>query len=87
MPTGSGLDATRDPGERYVDIGDRLCEAGRLGQRTGKGWYRYEPGDRTPHRDEEVEALIAQAAAASGIDTTAQLCASGDPGKAAYWPC
>ena len=60
-------DATRDPGERYVDVGDRLCEAGRLGQRTGCGWYRYEPGDRTPHRDEEVEALIARASAASGI--------------------
>lgn len=61
------LAATRDPGERYVNIGDRLCEAGRLGQRAGKGWYRYEEGDRTPHRDDEVEQLIAETSARSGI--------------------
>ncbi len=33
--------ATRDPDERYVDIADRLCEAGRFGQKTGRGWYAY----------------------------------------------
>src|SRR6266550_4407862 len=32
-----------------MPIADRIVEAGRLGQKTGKGWYRYEPGDRTPH--------------------------------------
>ena len=50
--------AGRDPGQRYVTIADQLCEAGRLGQRSGKGWYRYAPGDRTPHRDDVVETLI-----------------------------
>jgi 3-hydroxyacyl-CoA dehydrogenase len=28
----------------YSRIADRLCELGRFGQKTGSGWYRYEPG-------------------------------------------
>ena len=48
--------ATRDPAERYVDIADRLCEAGRFGQKTGRGWYAYPEGKRTV--DPEVTALI-----------------------------
>jgi 3-hydroxyacyl-CoA dehydrogenase len=39
--------ATRDPAERYVVIADRLCEAGRFGQKTGLGWYAYPDGKRT----------------------------------------
>ena len=39
--------ATRDPAERYVDIADRLCEPGRFGQKTGRGWYAYPEGKRT----------------------------------------
>ena len=39
--------ATRDPTERYVEIADRLCEAGRFGQKSGKGWYAYPDGKRT----------------------------------------
>ena len=31
---------------RYSRIADRLCELGRFGQKTGAGWYRYEPGKR-----------------------------------------
>ncbi len=60
-------DATRDPGERYVTIADQLCEMDRLGQRTGKGWYRYEDGKREPIRDPEVEALIEAYSAQQGI--------------------
>ena len=60
--------ATRDPLERYVTIADQLCESGRLGQRVGKGWYRYEKGDRTPHRDDEVERLIEQVSAVDRVD-------------------
>jgi 3-hydroxyacyl-CoA dehydrogenase len=45
---------------------DRLCELGRFGQKTGKGWYDYEPGDRTAHPSTEVEALLAQTARESG---------------------
>mgnify|MGYP000650938913 FL=1 len=57
--------ATRDPSERYVDIADRLCEAGRFGQKTGRGWYRYDGGKREV--DPDVEALIEQSRAAKGI--------------------
>ncbi len=39
--------AMRDPSERYVEIADRLCEAGRLGQKSGRGWYAYPDGKRT----------------------------------------
>jgi len=46
------------PDVRYPRIADRVVELGRLGQKTGKGWYRYEPGDRTPQVDPEIEALI-----------------------------
>lgn len=40
------------------EIADALCEAGRFGQKTGKGWYKYEVGSRTPISDPEVERLI-----------------------------
>jgi 3-hydroxyacyl-CoA dehydrogenase len=49
-------------GERN-EIEDALCEAGHFGQKTGKGYFRYEPGSRTPLPDPEVERLIAEAAA------------------------
>jgi 3-hydroxyacyl-CoA dehydrogenase len=48
--------ATRDPAERYVEIADRLCEAGRLGRKTGLGWYAYANGERTV--DPAVTAVI-----------------------------
>ena len=57
----------RDPSERYSAVADRLCERGRFGQKTGAGYYRYEPGSRTPIPDPEVDALIAEVAAESGI--------------------
>ena len=59
--------ATRDPAERYIPLGDMLCEDGRLGQRAGKGWYRYD-GGRKPVRDGEVEALIEKWSADNGIE-------------------
>ncbi|WP_437344336.1 3-hydroxyacyl-CoA dehydrogenase family protein [Mesorhizobium marinum] len=57
--------ATRDPDERYVEIADRLCEAGRFGQKAGRGWYTYPDGKRTV--DPEVTALIEAARAKKGI--------------------
>lgn len=57
--------ATRDPALRYVSIADRLCEAGRFGQSSGKGWYAYD--GRKPVEDPEVTALIAAERAAKGI--------------------
>jgi 3-hydroxyacyl-CoA dehydrogenase len=40
------------------EIADALCEAGRFGQKTGKGYYKYETGSRAPLPDPEVEQLI-----------------------------
>jgi 3-hydroxyacyl-CoA dehydrogenase len=40
-----------------------LCEAGHFGQKTGKGYFRYEPGSRAPLPDPEVERIIAEASA------------------------
>jgi 3-hydroxyacyl-CoA dehydrogenase len=57
--------AKRDPNERYVEIADRLCEAGRFGQKAGLGWYAYPQGKRTV--DPEVTALIEAARAKKGI--------------------
>jgi 3-hydroxyacyl-CoA dehydrogenase len=39
-------------------IADGLYEAGRHGQKTGKGYYKYEAGSRAPIPDPEVEKLI-----------------------------
>ena len=49
-------------------VADRLYEMGRLGQKTGAGFYRYEPGDRTPHPDPEVDAVIDEVAKAQGLE-------------------
>lgn len=37
-------DATRDPARRYVPIADRMVELGKLGKKSGAGWYRYPGG-------------------------------------------
>ncbi|CAM3391397.1 3-hydroxyacyl-CoA dehydrogenase NAD-binding domain-containing protein [Paracidovorax anthurii] len=58
--------ATRDPSARYVNIADRLCEAGRLGRKTGAGYYRYPEGGKA-EVDEGTHALIARARAEKGI--------------------
>ncbi|PIE10364.1 MAG: enoyl-CoA hydratase [Rhodobacterales bacterium] len=59
---------TRPEQERYVTISDTLCEMGRLGQRSGKGWYRYEEGSRSPIPDPEVEAVIVDYSARNGLE-------------------
>ncbi|HEY0886916.1 MAG TPA: 3-hydroxyacyl-CoA dehydrogenase NAD-binding domain-containing protein [Ramlibacter sp.] len=48
-------------------VADKLCEAGRFGQKTGAGWYRYEPGKRDPIPDPVTEQMIAEYRAANGI--------------------
>lgn len=59
--------ATRDPAARYVHIADRLCEAGRLGRKTGAGYYRYADGAARPQVDPAVAELIARARAEKGV--------------------
>ncbi|HEU0201315.1 MAG TPA: 3-hydroxyacyl-CoA dehydrogenase NAD-binding domain-containing protein [Burkholderiaceae bacterium] len=61
------LMATRPQDRRYSDLIMKLCDLGRLGQKSGAGWYRYEKGDRTPQRDPEVEAFIVAESARLGI--------------------
>jgi 3-hydroxyacyl-CoA dehydrogenase len=56
---------TRDA--RHPLVLDRLCEMGRFGQKAGAGWYRYHPGDRTPHPDPEVEKIVEECARQAGI--------------------
>jgi len=51
----------------YSRLADRLCELGRFGQKTGKGWYRYVPGSRAALPDPEVDALIAAHRQANGV--------------------
>jgi 3-hydroxyacyl-CoA dehydrogenase len=57
-----------DPGYRQSDIGIQLYHLGRLGQKTGKGYFIYEPGNRRPVRDPEVEALIVEESKKLGIE-------------------
>ena len=70
----SGLDvfwridqeAPHTPGERTPLGLPLLYNAGRYGQKTGAGWFRY-GDDRTPQPDPEVTALVQAEARAHGI--------------------
>ncbi|MCR5858569.1 3-hydroxyacyl-CoA dehydrogenase NAD-binding domain-containing protein [Mesorhizobium sp. J428] len=66
----AGLDIgwrTRKSLGKTAAIGDALCEQGRYGQKTGKGYYLY-PDGRTPVSDPEVEALIVEKAREKGVN-------------------
>jgi 3-hydroxyacyl-CoA dehydrogenase len=54
------------PGFRRPALADRIVEAGRLGQKTGKGWYLYRDG-RTAEDDPEVAEIAARYRAEMGI--------------------
>lgn len=60
--------ATRDPQERYSDILDRLCEAGRVGLKAGKGWYTYPDGTRRGVADPWVKDVIEDASRRKGFE-------------------
>jgi 3-hydroxyacyl-CoA dehydrogenase len=55
------------PDPAYYQADFALVEAGRLGQKNGKGYYRYAPGDRTRHDDPEAIAIIAERARKLGV--------------------
>ena len=59
-------EATRPKHLRYSDIGDRICEMGRFGQKTGAGYYKYEGREATP--DPKIEQLIISTSARLGIE-------------------
>ncbi|HKW61650.1 MAG TPA: 3-hydroxyacyl-CoA dehydrogenase NAD-binding domain-containing protein [Candidatus Acidoferrum sp.] len=54
------------PGIRQPFAGDRLCEMGRYGQKTGAGWYKYDE-NRRAMPDPEVTVLVRKWAAEAGI--------------------
>lgn len=61
--------AAENPSVPYEPvIADKLCEAGRYGQKTGMGWYKYEAGNRQPIVDPVVEQIIDDFRKAKGIE-------------------
>jgi len=52
--SGTGQDAPQ------FQVDNRLCEAGRFGQKSGNGYYHYEPGSRQAEHDPQVDALVLQ---------------------------
>jgi len=57
--------ADRHPRDRVPVFADRLYELGRLGRKSGRGYYRYEGG--TPQEDPELAPLLDQVRADLGI--------------------
>ncbi|MFT5893346.1 MAG: 3-hydroxyacyl-CoA dehydrogenase [bacterium] len=58
---------TAHPRERYPIFADEIHSLGRLGQKTGQGYYLYQEGSRKGLEDPVVEAIIVQARADAGI--------------------
>ena len=66
----AGLDVgwrVRKASGAKAEIADALVDAGRYGQKTGRGFYRYEGGSRSPLPDPDVEKLIVEASVRHGI--------------------
>ena len=55
------------PGVRKALVPDKLYELGRLGQKTGRGWSKYD-ANRKPSPDAETARLIEETARAAGIE-------------------
>jgi len=55
------------PDYRCSTLADELCRLGRLGQKTGGGWYDYPDGPRRPMPAPEAEALVERHRATIGI--------------------
>jgi 3-hydroxyacyl-CoA dehydrogenase len=62
-----GLPESERGDPRAFGVADALVEMGRLGQKTGAGFYRYDPETRQRSSDPEVLALIEREAAALGV--------------------
>ncbi|OGA30558.1 MAG: glyoxysomal fatty acid beta-oxidation multifunctional protein MFP-a [Betaproteobacteria bacterium RIFCSPLOWO2_02_FULL_65_24] len=55
------------PDPTYYQADLALYEAGRLGQKNGKGFYRYEPGERSRHDDPEAIEILRERAQKLGV--------------------
>jgi 3-hydroxyacyl-CoA dehydrogenase len=55
------------PDYRASTLPDKLCALGRLGQKTGAGWYDYPQGPRRPSPSAEVDTLVASHRAEIGV--------------------
>jgi 3-hydroxyacyl-CoA dehydrogenase len=55
------------PDPVYYQAERAIYEAGRLGQKNGKGFYRYEAGDRARHDDPEAVSLLKAKADKLGV--------------------
>jgi 3-hydroxyacyl-CoA dehydrogenase len=58
------------PGARVPLVADRLAEMGRFGQKTGRGWSKYDE-NRKASPDPETAALIEETAREAGIERRA----------------
>ena len=56
-----------NPDRDLSNVADDLCEAGRFGQKTGAGFYRYEAGSRNAIPDPTVTAIIEKYRQQKGI--------------------
>ena len=56
-----------NPEVKYSAFADKLCELGRFGQKTGKGWYLYQEGRRDAIPDPEVEKMLEEFRKEKGI--------------------
>ena len=63
-----GLPEAERGDPRAYRVADALVEMNRLGQKTGAGFYRYDPETRQRSSDPEVQALIEREAAALGVE-------------------
>ncbi|WP_248304796.1 3-hydroxyacyl-CoA dehydrogenase NAD-binding domain-containing protein [Breoghania sp. L-A4] len=59
--------SSRHPRERVVDVADTLYHNGWLGQKTGRGFYIYDPDSPKGRPDPEVLALLSEARTRAGI--------------------
>jgi 3-hydroxyacyl-CoA dehydrogenase len=55
------------PDIRYSKTADLLCEMGRFGQKTGAGWYDYQPGKRDAIPSKVVNDMIEKHRAELGV--------------------
>jgi 3-hydroxyacyl-CoA dehydrogenase len=60
--------AQERPNMLYSRSADKLCELGRFGQKTGAGWYDYQPGKRDAIPSKLVEDMIVEHRKSLGIE-------------------